>query len=118
MFAGSMALGLMLIAFAIWLQWNESFGWSRESMTCKADVEYLLRRSKSRSRIHLIIGFCGGLAIVAAFSGTGTSVWVIAWMLIMAALLVIIGMALADAWRTYRYYAAKRPQLGERNGGK
>lgn len=115
MFAGSLVLGLTMIVFAVWLQWNESFGWTHEPMTCKADVEYLLRRSKSRSRIHLMIGFCGSLAIVAAFSGAGSSIWVAAWMSIMLALLVIIGLAFLDAWHTYRHQVNRRAELTERS---
>ncbi len=109
-FGGSLVLGLSLVGFAVWLQWNERHGWSSESLEAPLDAKYYLGRSKSRSRIHRIIAGCGLLAMVAAFAGPATPIWVAAWMSIMVALMVIILLALLDAWRTHRYYAAKLPE--------
>ena len=115
MFAGSLLLGLTLIAFAAWLQWNDVVGWRDEAMESRLDIEYHLRRSKARSFIHLMIGFCGVLIVVAAFAGKATPLWVAAWMSVMVALVVIILLALLDAWRTYRYQIAKRPEIHRKN---
>jgi fluoride ion exporter CrcB/FEX len=117
MFAGSLLLGLTLIAFAAWLQWNDAVSWRDEMMESRLDIEYHLRRSKSRSRIHAVIGFCGALIMFAAFAGKASPLWVAAWLSVMAALIVIILLALLDAWRTYRYQIAKRPEIHRKNFG-
>ncbi len=117
MFAGSLLLGLTLIGFAAWLQWNDAIGWRSEEMESQLDVEYHLRRSKSRSRIHLIIGFCGSLVILAGFAGKATPIWVASWMSVIVSMLVIILLAVLDAWRTHRYQIAKRPEIHRKNFG-
>lgn len=117
MFAGSLLLGLTLIAFAAWLQWNEMIGWRSEALESRLDIEYHTRRSASRSHIHLIIGICGLLILVAAFAGRATPLWVAAWLSVVVSLVLIIVLALLDALRTYRYQLAKRPEIRRKNFG-
>ena len=110
MFAGSIVLGITLISFAAWLQWNDSHGWPNESFETKLDNEYHARRTRARKRIHLIIGACGVLVIVAAFAGPGP-VWVGAWMSVSLALLTVVVLAGFDAFRTHRYHNDKLPKV-------
>jgi peptidoglycan/LPS O-acetylase OafA/YrhL len=117
MFAGSLVMGLSMVGFAVWLQWNDSIGWSSESMESRLEAEYLIRRSRSRSRIHLMIGGCGVMITAAAFAGPRSPQWAAAWMSVIVALMVIVMLAILDAWRTHRYHAAKRPEIRRENFG-
>lgn len=117
MFFDSLVVGFFMVCFAAWLQWNESVGWASESMESRLDVEYLTRRSRSRRRIHWLIGGAGAMIIFSAFAGPRTPLWAASWLSVIAALLVIVLLALFDAWRTYRYQAEKRPEIRRKNFG-
>ncbi len=110
MFAGSMVLGITLLCFAAWLHWNDTHGWPNEKFETKLDNEYLARRTSARKRIHLIIGACGVLVLVAAFAGPGP-VWIGAWMSVTVALFTVVLLAGFDAFRTHRYHRDKLPEI-------
>ena len=65
MFAGSLVLGITVLGFAIWLQYNDTHGWPNEKFETELDNQYLARRKRSRKRIHVIIGACGVLILIA-----------------------------------------------------
>ena len=110
MFEGSLVLGTTLVGFAWWLHWNDTRGWPDESFKTELDNQYLASRTRSRRRIHWIIGACGALILLAAFTGPG-AVWVAAWMTVMVALMTVVVLAGLDALRTHRYHAAKLPEI-------
>ena len=117
MFIDSFVLGGFLVGFALWLHWNDTADLVGESIESKLDADYLIRRTKSRRRIHFLIGSCGTLIIASAFAGPRTPLWAACWLSVTVSLLVIILLALLDAWRTYRYQAAKRPEIHRKNFG-
>lgn len=110
MFAGSLLMGITVLCFAAWLQWNDSQGWPNESFKTDLDHRYHTRRSRARKRIHFIIAASGILIIVAAFAGPGP-VWVAAWMCVTVALLTVVVLAGVDAFRTHRYHIQKLPEI-------
>ncbi|EMI22689.1 putative membrane protein [Rhodopirellula maiorica SM1] len=110
MFAGSLVIGITLLAFAIWLHWNEHRGWANESPQGALDQHYFASRMRSRRWVHLLFAFCGVLVIVAAFAGPGR-IWIGCWMSVMVALLVIMVLAAVDAFRTLRYQSKKKPEI-------
>lgn len=110
MFGGSLILGVTLCCFAAWLHWHETHGWPNESFVTDLDIEYRTRRSRSRSYIHVIIGVCGVLILVAAFAGPGL-LWMAAWIGVIAGLIAVVFLALLDALRTHRYHAEKLPEI-------
>ena len=120
MFAGSLVLSITLIAFAVWLQWNEKHGWPQEFdevnramhplVGTELDREYYASRGRSRRRIHVIIGICGALILIAAIAGGGL-VWLVAWSCVMVALMGVVLLALLDAVRTHRYHRSKLPEV-------
>ena len=74
MLESSLLLGITVLSFAVWLHWNDAKGWPNESYDSKVDNQYLAQRTRSRKRIHIIIGACGILILVAAFAGPGV-IW-------------------------------------------
>ncbi|MAI33665.1 MAG: hypothetical protein L7W43_11115 [Rubripirellula sp.] len=113
MFAGSMVLGITLIAFAGWLHYQDTEGWPSDNFTTELDRTYHQRRTRSRRRIHVILGGCGVAAIVAACWGLGP-VWVAMWSVVMVSLVVVVGLAGMDALHTHRYMKSKLPEIRER----
>ena len=67
-FAGSLVLGITVLCFAAWLHWNDTHGWPNESFKTELDNQYLVRRKRSRKRIHIIIAGCGVMILVAALA--------------------------------------------------
>ena len=110
MFAGSLVLGVTLIAFAGWLHHQDTQGWPSENFSTDLDKKYHTRRTRSRRRIHVILAGCGFAAIVAAFFGLG-AVWVAMWCSVMVALVVVVLLAGIDAIHTKRYLKSKMPEL-------
>ena len=117
MFVPTLALGLAVLAVALWLQWNEfSRSESDDSGSeqrphpaadqTKLDQHYYSRRDRSRRQIHVLIGLCGLLILVAAFAGPGT-IYFAAWLIVVIALGMVVTLAGLDALRTHRYYHAK-----------
>lgn len=110
MFLGSLVLGITVIAFAAWLQWNDSLGWPNETFRTDLDREYLTVRTRARKRIHVLIAGSGGLILVAAFAGPG-AIWMIAWIAVMVVLMTVVVLAGKDALRTHRYHVRKLPEI-------
>jgi hypothetical protein len=110
MFAGGLILSVTLIAFACWLQVNETRGWAHDTYDSELDRDYLRRRQRSRRRIHVIIGACGGLILLATLVGPGR-IWIAAWMCVTVCLVTVVLLALLDAWRTQRYQRKKLPEI-------
>lgn len=110
MFAGSLVIGFTMVGFALWLQWNDSAGWPNEKFETKLDFDYHSKRSRSRIRVHAIIGACGAVVIAAAFVGPGP-IWVGAWLCVMLGLMTVVVLAGFDAFRTHRYHRDKLPEL-------
>lgn len=114
MFAGSLILAVTLIAFAIWLQFNEQHGWGDEqALETDLDHQYYRRRGRSRRRTNVVIGCCGILILVAAFVGPGP-IWIAVWASVLVGLVIVIGLATLDALRTHRYQRAKLRDLVSR----
>ena len=113
MFAGSLILGITLIAFAAWLHYQDTEGWPSDNFTTDLDKTYHKRRTRSRRRIHVILAGCGVAAIVAAFWGLGP-VWVAMWSVVMVSLVVVVALAGMDALHTHRYMKSKLPEIRER----
>ena len=67
---------------------------------------------RSRRRVNFILAFCGGLILVAGFSGP--RMFVISWLLVTLALLIVVVLAGFDAIGTQRYINAKLPDLRRR----
>ncbi len=105
-----MILGITLCGFAAWLHWHELNGWPNESFETELDHRYRNKRSRARGRIHLIIGGCGLLIIVAAFAGHG-ALWIAAWMCVIVGLVAVVVLAAIDAFRTHRYHCEKLPEI-------
>ena len=108
MTASHLLLGVSLLAFAIWLQWTEGRGWPNESSDDDLDVRYYDRRM----RVNFILALCGGLILIAGFSGP--RMFVISWLLVTLALLIVVVLAGFDAIGTQRYINAKLPDLRRR----
>jgi len=113
MFSVSLFLGITLVAFAGWLHRQDTDGWPGESFTTELDKKYHKRRTRSRRRIHMILAGCGVAAIVAAFSGLG-AVWGAMWTIVMVSLVVVVVLALIDAFHTQRYLKSKIPEIREK----
>ncbi|MAI73731.1 MAG: hypothetical protein CMM01_22925 [Rhodopirellula sp.] len=112
MFAASLILGITLLAFAGWLHYQDTEGWPSDNFTTELDKTYHQRRTRSRRRIHFILGGCGVAAIVAACWGPGP-VWFAMWSVVMVSLFVVVGLAGMDALRTHRYMKSKLPEIRE-----
>lgn len=114
MLFGGLLLGGTLIAFAIWLHWNEQLGWPDEDYDregSEIDRVYLSRRRRGRRRVHLLLGGCGALIIVASVGGPETPrLWIACWLSVVVTLVTVIILAAFDAYRTQRYHAAKLPE--------
>jgi hypothetical protein len=110
MFAGSLVLGITLIAFAGWLHYQDTEGWPSENFITDLDKKYHKRRTSSRRRIHVILSGCGVAAVAAAFFGPG-AVWVAMWSIVMVSLVVVVVLAGVDALRTQRYLKSKLPEI-------
>jgi hypothetical protein len=107
---GSLILGITLCGFAGWLHWQELNGWPNESFETELDHRYRNKRTRARRRIHLIIGGCGILILVAAFAGHGP-LWIVSWMCVIAGLIAVVFLAAIDAFRTHRYHCEKLPEI-------
>ena len=110
MFAGSLVLGITLVAFAGWLHQQDTEGWPSENFVTELDKKYHKRRTRSRRRIHIILAGCGASAIIAAFFGLG-AVWVAMWSIVMVSLVVVVALAGVDALQTQRYLKSKIPEI-------
>ncbi|MDB4339084.1 hypothetical protein OAF09_00585 [bacterium] len=110
MAAGSIILGLTLCFFAGWLHWKDTEGWPNESFETVLDKQYRSKRSAGRRRIHYLIAGCGLAILVAAVAGPGV-IWLVSWSLVMIGSLVVVLLALVDAFRTHRYHSAKLPEI-------
>ena len=113
MFESSLVLGITLIGFAWWLHYRDTRGWPSDNFTTDLDKTYHQRRTRSRRRIHGILGGCGVAAIIAAFFGIGP-VWVAMWSVVMVSLLVVVALAGMDALHTHRYMKSKLPEMRDR----
>jgi len=117
-FTGSFVIGLTLIGFAAWLHWNDTHGWPNEDFVTELDNNYHTERSKARRRIHLIIGCCGVIAVVAGVAGPASVViWILSWLCVMIALMTVVILAGFDALRTHRYHIAKLPEIRRKHLG-
>ncbi|MEM1068556.1 MAG: hypothetical protein AAGG48_13125 [Planctomycetota bacterium] len=110
MFAGSLVLGMTIIAFAAWLQWNENETAGDENPRTDLDREYLNNRGRARKRIHVLIAGSGGLVLVAACAGPGP-VWLVSWLGVIMLLLIVVMLAGLDALRSHRYHLRKLPEI-------
>ena len=118
MIAGSIVLALTLIAFAVWLQWNEVLGEEsrsneglhNQSKLTELDERYFHKRTRARKWIHALIAGCGVAIIITAFAGNAI-VWMVGWILVMLVLMVVMLMAALDALRTYHYHQRKLPEV-------
>ncbi|MCC9604181.1 hypothetical protein LOC67_26810 [Stieleria sp. JC731] len=115
MFAGGLLLGGTLLFFAGWLQWTEHQGWPYDSFDANADddVAYLSQRKRSRSKVNFLIGTCGLLVLLATVSNDRL-VFVAAWTAVTFILMVIIVLAMLDAFRTHRHHQDKMRRIRER----
>jgi len=113
MFAGGLLLAATLLFFAGWLQWTEHHGWPHESADCEADYVYLAKRKRSRSLVNAMIGICGLLILVATFAGVGL-IFAAAWSIVSLMLMVIVALAMLDAFRTHRHHQEKMRELRRR----
>lgn len=115
MLFGGLLLGGTVVGFAFWLHWNERLGWPDEDYDregSRIDRDYLARRSRGRRRVHVLLGGCGALIIVAALGGPETPrLWIACWLSVVLTLVTVIFLAAFDAYRTQRYHAAKLPEL-------
>ena len=109
MFPGGILLSITVLGFAAWLHWNETQGWPNEPDVTERDQSYLAKRRKSRSRVHLIMAFCGVLILAATIAGPGP-LFVGAWTCVAFCLMTVVMLALLDAFRTHRYYINKIPE--------
>jgi hypothetical protein len=110
MVLGGIILASTLIAFAIWLHYNELRGWAHEGDTSFFDMDYLRSRSRGRLLVHSLLGACGALILIATGFGPGI-VWSVCWLLVCLSLTCVVMLALVDAWRTQRFHARKLPEL-------
>jgi hypothetical protein len=105
-------IGFTVIAVALWLEYNDYLGWPNEADrerggTTDRDTRYRLLRRRWRRVVHLLIALCGALMASTGFSGPGRF-FIAAWTAVAMLMMVVIVLALGDAFRTHRYYAAKR----------
>ena len=111
MLAGCLLLGFTVIVVAIWLEYNDSLGWpneierERNALTTRDD-RYRIVRRRWRRIVHGLIALCGALMISAGLAGLG-QFWIAAWTAVAILMLSIIVIAIGDAIRTHRHYAAK-----------
>ena len=110
MFLGSLVLGVTIIAFAAWLQWNESENATEETPRTDLDREYFSARTRARKRIHVLIAISGVFVLVAAFAGPGP-VWLFSWMGVIVLLMIVVMLAGLDALRSHRYHVRKLPEI-------
>ncbi|WP_158222570.1 hypothetical protein [Rhodopirellula sp. MGV] len=112
MTAGGLLLGATLLFFAGWLQWTEHNGWPYDHFDSDEDADYRSRRRKSRSKVNALIGTCGALVLAATLANSRL-VFVAAWTAVTFILLVIIVLAMLDAFRTHRYHQDKMRRIRE-----
>ncbi|MCD0460844.1 hypothetical protein [Roseiconus lacunae] len=112
MFGGGLLLGGTLLFFAIWLQWTEHHGWPHDHFDSDDDLEYRKQRKRSRSKVNSLIGICGML-VLAATLVNDRLIFVAAWTAVTFILLVIIVLAMLDAFRTHRYHQDKMRRIRE-----
>lgn len=107
MFAASLLLGTTILGFAAWLEWRE-----RESGDAAQGFEedYLRRRRRGRSAIHIMLAIAGVFVIAAGFAGRGL-VWVALWSAVCGLLLLVVAVAMLDLWRSNRYLHRKLPEM-------
>lgn len=114
MFAGSLIVGGVLVAVALWLEYQDSVGAAimrlerqkrdgkvDESLRC-IEARYEKLRRRWRLVIHLLLAGCGGLMMVAGWIGPGRF-WVAAWTAIALLMLCVLVLAAGDALRTFNF---------------
>lgn len=115
MLAGSLLIGFAVVMVALWLEYNDSRGWPSEQAleqeavfkpNGESDQRYLTTRRRWRKINHVILAVCGAMMASAGLAGRG-AYWVSAWTAVAILMFSIILIALMDAIRTQRYYAAK-----------
>jgi len=110
MLAGSLLMGFTVIAFAIWLEYNDGLGWPEENERAVKptdhDERYHHLRRRWRRVVHALIATCGALMAAAGLAGLGPF-WIACWTAVAILLLSVIMIAMGDAIRTQRYFRAK-----------
>jgi len=122
MLAGSLLIGFTVIAIAVWLEYNDSLGWPNEvemeqGRSSDVDNRYRAIRRRWRRVVHVMIAACGALMASAGIAGLGRF-WVAAWTAVAILMMTIILIALSDAIRTRRHYAAKNRDYAAKKSGR
>lgn len=118
MFAGGLILSITIIAFALWLHWNERANWGERDFHSKTDQAYLRARTRSRRVVHALFLVCGILIFVSTIATPERRiVWLLSWAVVTVLLLSIVMLAGIDALRTHRYHLNKLPEIRKKSLG-
>jgi len=116
MFAGGLLLSVTIIAFALWLHWNERTNWGERDFNSKTDRAYLRARTRIRRVVHALFLICGILILVSTVATPERRVvWLISWTAVTVLLLCIVMLAGIDAVRTRRYQLSKLPEIRKKS---
>lgn len=112
MLPACLIIGFTVVAVAMWLEYNDFLGWPNEvererGSSNERDSRYRVVRRRWRRVVHMLIAICGALMAATGLSGPGPF-FIAAWTAVAMLMMVVIVLALGDAFRTHRHYAAKR----------
>ncbi|MEZ6088517.1 MAG: hypothetical protein R3C05_10925 [Pirellulaceae bacterium] len=106
----SLVVGALMLLAAGVLQWRDASSAKHQDSQSELDERYHVNRTRGRRWVHVLLAICGLLAITAGAVGHG-QVFILCWASVPLVLLVIVILAMLDAFRTYQYHAKKLPEL-------
>lgn len=106
----SVALGLLVMLAAVlleWRNWRVDRGEPRES---ELDTRYYGVRTRRRRLVHLLLAIIGALGLTAGLLGHGRA-FILIWAAVPLVVLLIVILAMLDAYQTHRYLSKKLPEI-------
>lgn len=109
MLIGSLLIAVTVTILAVYLQRLETQQWPARAMT-PLETTYRTSRFRRRSLIHNLLILTAGLIAIAGIAGRGR-LWMICWILVAIVLLLVMLLAVWDAFRTHRYLRQRLPEI-------
>lgn len=110
MITASFILAVLLLALAVYLERRQRGGPQVGGKDPAFDDDYLTARIRGRRGVHGVLVLMAVIIASAAWVGPGP-LWAALWMAVFGLLVLVVFLAMADAFRSRKYLQRKLPEL-------
>lgn len=111
----SLIVGIVVLVAVVVLEFRNRLA-LRIEPDSELDEDYYGRRYRRRRLVHLLLVIVGALALLAGAIGRGGA-FALIWAAVPLLIFIVVLLALADAYQTFRYHDEKLPELKETSLG-